>query len=416
MFCANRIVPTLLLAAALAGALLPSPAGAHTRSISHSSWRLDEDGARVKVRIPRLELTRVGLDAPPEDPGLSAVAGQYLSERLLLQTDAGPCRPTGAAEPRRADEGWAAFAWQLDCPGGTPEGIETAILLDVAPSHLHFARLALPDGKITERVLTEAAPRWALPGHPDAAESGGAGDPPSSFAAYGALGIEHILTGWDHLAFVLTLLIVSRSLGEVARVVTGFTIAHSVTLALAVLGFVHPRAAAVEAVIGFSVALVAAEYAWNRGGRGRAVPWVAAGGLTLCALLALADQGNVPLMTLLGLAVFSGCYFGLLEHTTRPERVRGVLAFAFGLVHGFGFAGILGDMQLPTDRLVPALLGFNLGVEAGQLAVVAVAWPLLSLLARPANGNWRDYVLDRLAAVLCGVGIFWFVARTFGLP
>ena len=91
-------------------------------------------------------------------------------------------------------------------------------------------------------VDLEAAPRWALPGHPDAAEGEGTGDPPSSFAAYGVLGIEHILTGWDHLAFVLTLLIVSRSLGEVARVVTGFTIAHSVTLALAVLGFVHPRA------------------------------------------------------------------------------------------------------------------------------------------------------------------------------
>ena len=146
------------------------------------------------------------------------------------------------------------------------------------------------------------------------------------------------------------------------------------------------------------------------------MPWVAAGGLALCALLALADRGNVPLMTLLGLAVFSGCYFGLLEHTTRPERVRGVLAFAFGLVHGFGFAGILGDMQLPTDRLVPALLGFNLGVEAGQLAVVALAWPLLRLLARPANGSWRDFVLDRLAAALCGIGVFWFVARTFGLP
>ena len=406
----------LLLAAALAAGLAPAAASAHTRSISHSSWRLDEDGARVRVRIPRLELTRIGLDAPPEDPSLSAVAGQYLSERLLLQTDAGPCRPAGPPEPRRADEGWAAFAWRLDCPGSAPEAIQTAVLLDVAPSHLHFARLARPDGKITERVLTEAEPRWALPGRADAAGAPTAGDPPSSFAAYGTLGIEHILTGWDHLAFVLTLLIVSRSLGEVARVVTGFTIAHSVTLALAVLGFVHPRAAAVEAVIGFSVALVAAEYAWNRGGRGRTLPWMAAGGLALCALLALADRGNVPLMTLLGLALFSGCYFGLLEHTTRPERVRGVLAFAFGLVHGFGFAGILGDMQLPTDRLVPALLGFNLGVEAGQLAVVALAWPLLRLLARPANGSWRDFVLDRLAAALCGIGVFWFVARTFGLP
>lgn len=410
-----RSVATLMtLAALLCGGLFAERAWAHTRSISHSSWRLDEDGARVKLRIPRLELTRVALDAPPDDVALSALAGRYLSERLLLHTAKGPCRPAGPVETRKADEGWAAFAWRVVCPAKAPDAIETGILLDVAPSHLHFVRLALPGGKITERVLTEAKPTWTLPTPAGGVPEPTSPDPESSLWSYLVLGIDHILTGWDHLAFVLTLLIISRTLGEVARVVTGFTIAHSVTLALAVLGFVHPHVAAVEAVIGFSVALVAAEYGWTRGGRGRAIPAIAAGGLALCALLAIANVGNVPLATLVGLALFSGCYFGLLEHTERPARIRGALAFAFGLVHGFGFAGILGEMQLPTDRLVPALLGFNLGVEAGQLAVVALVWPMLKLLARPASGRWSDFVLDRLAAALCGVGVFWFVARTFG--
>ena len=410
----QRAAALIALAALLWGGLSVGRAEAHTRSISHSSWRLEEDGARVKLRIPRLELTRVALDAPPNDAALSALAGRYLSERLLLHTAGGPCRPVGPVETRKADEGWAAFAWRVVCPTSAPEAIETAILLDVAPSHLHFVRLALPDGKITERVLTEAKPAWVLPIRTDGVADPASPSPESSLWSYLMLGIDHILSGWDHLAFVLTLLIISRTLGEVARVVTGFTIAHSLTLALAVLGFVHPHVAAVEAVIGFSVALVAAEYAWARAGRGRAIPAIAAGGLVLCALLAIADVGNVPLATLAGLALFSGCYFGLLERTERPERIRAALAFAFGLVHGFGFAGILGAMQLPTDRLVPALLGFNLGVEAGQLAVVLLAWPLLKWLAHSANGRWNDFVLDRLAAALCGVGVFWFVARTFG--
>ena len=117
--------------------------------------------------------------------------------------------------------------------------------------------------------------------------------------------------------------------------------------------------------------------------------------------------------TLAGLAVFSACHFALLERSEQPVRIRGALAFAFGLVHGFGFAGVLGEMQLPTERLVPALFGFNVGVELGQLAVVALAWPLLRLLERLAGGRWHRWVVDAGSAAICGIGLFWFVTRTF---
>ena len=411
---------------------LPSPVAAHTKSVSHSSWRFNDDGARVRLRIPRLELTRVGLDAPPEDPVLSEQAGRYLAERLVLRAGDSRCELTGEIERRRADEGWASFAWEYRCPSGAvrsggpsspapnapaasspaPSSIETAILLEVAPSHLHFARLALESGRITERVLTEESPSWQLPraGDGRAAEAAVG----SSIASYVALGVEHILTGWDHLAFVLALLILAGTLGEMARVITGFTIAHSVTLALAVLGFVQPQAAAVEAVIGFSVALVAAENAWALGGRGRVIPLATAGGLVVCGALALLGWGRVPAATLLGLAVFTACHFALLERSDRPARIRAALAFAFGLVHGFGFAGILGEMQLPTERLAPALFGFNVGVELGQLAVVALAWPLLRWLEGLAGGRWHRFAVDAGSAVICGTGLFWFVTRTFG--
>jgi len=378
----------------------------------------------VRVRIPRLQLTRVGLDAPPEDPQLAARAGLYLADHLLLRSGTSAasssstssiCQRVSDPEPRRADDGWAAFAWRYECPDGPPTAIETAILLDASPSHLHFARLSLPDGRVTERVLTEASPAWDFPRAGDEQGGGGAADPVgSSMASYIALGVEHILTGWDHLAFVLALLLLAGSLGEMARIVTGFTIAHSVTLALAVLGFVHPEAVAVEAVIGFSVALVAAENAWQLGGRGRAIPLAAVLGLSACAALAVAGLGSVSAATLAGLAVFCGCHFALLERSDRPARVRAALAFAFGLVHGFGFAGVLGAMELPTDRLAPALFGFNVGVEIGQLAVVAVAWPLLRWLERPAGGRWYQLAVDAGSAAICGVGLFWFVSRTYG--
>ena len=392
--------------------LAGTQATAHTRSVSHSSWRLEDGGARVKVRIPRLELTRVALDAPPEDRTLSLLAGQYLADRLVLRTGAAGCQQSGPVELRRADEGWAAFAWRYACPDADPTAIETAILLDVAPSHLHFARIALPGGRITERVLTDANPSWSLPGAAgdgEASEGDAAG---SALGSYVVLGIEHILTGWDHLAFVFALLILAGSLGEMARVVTGFTVAHSVTLALAVLGFVHPEAAAVEAVIGFSVALVAAENAWALGGRGRAIPAATVAVLVVCGALALLGVGNVPAAVLLGLALFCGCHFAMLERTDRPARIRGALAFAFGLVHGFGFAGVLGEMALPTDRLAPALFGFNVGVELGQLAVVALAWPALRALER-WRAPFHRTLVDAASAAICAIGLFWFVTRAF---
>lgn len=390
-------------------------AHAHTRSVSYSSWRLEEAGARVKVRIPRLELTRIALDAPPEDAVLSAQAAQYLAGRLLLTSGDTVCQPTGTPEQRSADEGWAAFSWSYTCAAGAPDQLETAILLDVAPSHAHFARVSLSGGRVRERVLTESAPSWSFATALSPGEEGNAAEATgSSIANYIVLGVEHILSGWDHLAFVLALLILAGSLREMARVITGFTIAHSLTLGLAVLGFVHPEAVAVEAIIGFSVALVAAENAWALAGRGKLIPVASVGLLVLCAAFALAGYGAVSAASLLGLAVFSGCHFALLKRSERPARIRAALAFAFGLVHGFGFAGVLGEMQLPTERLAPALFGFNVGVELGQLAVVVLIWPLLRGLERVAEGRLHRIAVDVASAGICGLGLFWFITRAFG--
>jgi hypothetical protein len=290
--------------------------------------------------------------------------------------------------------------------------VSSTLLLDVAPSHLHFARVELADGSVREAVLSEAQTSWSL------GELGATASAPdasgTSLLGYLVLGIEHIATGYDHIAFLLALLLLATSLRDVAGLVTGFTIGHSLTLALAVLGLLRPEAAAVEALIGFSIALVAAENSWLLGGRPRAVPLVVVAGLAALVAAALAGYGAVAASTLLGLALFSSCQFGLLDRASRPARVRAAVAFAFGLVHGFGFAGVLAEMELPTDRLVAALFGFNAGVEVGQLAVVAMIWPLLRSLARVRDGRWYERVAELGSAAICGLGLFWFVGRTFG--
>jgi hypothetical protein len=393
-----------------AAGLLAAGAAAHTRSISYSSWTLDAGGAWVSARISLLDLSRLALD-PSLDVGSGGRASEHLVRNLRMRVDDQPCAPAAPAEARASAQGWARFRWRIDCDRGGVVTLESRILLDVAPSHMHFARVEVADGGAVERVLTEADPQWTLSGAgPDATAPAAPGG--TSLSGYLRLGVDHILTGWDHLAFVIALLLLAGRLSEVAGLVTSFTIAHSITLALAVLGLVRPDGAAVEALIGYSIALVAAENAWLLGGRGRAVPLVLTAAVLGLAVLAAAGVGTVSAPTLVGIAVFSLCHFALLDRVDRPARLRAAVAFAFGLVHGFGFTGVLAEMALPTERLAPALFGFNLGVEVGQLAVVALVWPALLWLERRAAYTWHRAVAELGSAAVCGLGVYWFVSRT----
>ncbi len=172
------------------------------------------------------------------------------------------------------------------------------------------------------------------------------------------LGIEHILTGYDHLLFLVALLLRGGGLGSILKIITAFTVAHSITLALAVLNVVVLPDRLVESVIALSIAFVAAE--------------------------------NLFL----------------------PAAVshRWVVSFLFGLVHGFGFSGILRELGLPRQGLLLSLLGFNLGVEAGQAIAVAVFLPLLILLRRT---RWERRLVATASVAILAVGLVIFVERVF---
>ena len=371
---------------------------------------MDVDGATVHARVSLLDLSRLALH-PTFDVGSDGRAARYLAGRLRLVRGGTPCGVVEAPLAVSAPEGWVRFRWRLECSSSGPSVIESGVLFEVAPSHMHFARVEGGPGGVLERLLTEAERRFELADPDEAAPTQSAG---TTLGGYVRLGVGHILTGWDHLAFVIALLLLAARVSEVAALITSFTVAHSVTLGLAVLGLVRPEPAAVEALIGFSIALVAAENGWLLAGRGRAVPIVVFGSLLVLALLAALGWGSVSMLTLLGLALFSVCHFALLDGAARPARLRAAVVFAFGLVHGFGFAGVLAEMALPNERLVPALFGFNLGVELGQLGIVVLLWPALALLERRAPRRWHRGVSQWGSAAVCGLGVFWFLGRTLG--
>jgi hypothetical protein len=374
-------------------------AHAHGRSISYSTWDLDPDGATVEARFSALDLSLLRL---PAAAGVDPVA-RYAADHLVLERDGRACPLAAAPSELPAPDGWRVFSWRVSCPSGS-RVVRSDLLLAEAPSHLHFARLRRSDGTLAERVLGEGDPGWAVD------QGTGVLAPASSLLGFVALGSLHVLTGWDHLAFVLALLLLVRTLRDVVLVVSAFALAHSITLVLAALGALHAAPAPVAALLGFSVALVAAQDARALTGKDRLVAPL---GIALLAGMALvAARGSVALqpLALLGLAGFSVCWFALLDRTPRPTPLRVALAFAFGLLHGLAFAGELGQTALPSSGVVPALIGFNVGIELALLVLLAALWALFYLLRR-SDGRYERTVLEVGSAALCGLGLFWFLTR-----
>lgn len=388
-----------ILALLLIGVIAAPAVQAHSLGTSFSHWQLAGDGqAEVTARVAQLQLSRLQLD-PRYTPDYAAAVGALLARDLQLWSASGRCEPADV-QAHATDDGWVEASWRLRCADNAARTIRTRLFEAVAPSHLHFVRADLEGQPPVERVLSFAEPSLVL-----SAESPVAG----SLRHFIGIGIAHILGGWDHLAFVLMLILLATSLREVALVASGFTLAHSLTLAAATLGWVQVEQGRVEAMIGFSILLVAAENLWLRSARDA---WIPRAVLIALVLLAACAYDRMPLLMPLALILFTACYFGLLARVAQPQRLRLALAFVFGLVHGFGFAGLMGELALPPAQLAVGLLGFNLGVECGQLLVIALIWPLLLALRRlPRFG---DRLPQALSAGVAGLGTYWLFGRLLG--
>ena len=249
--------------------------------------------------------------------------------------------------------------WTIDC--GSPglvghqirvDGLETT-LTDV------LVRVGFADGVTHTQVLRPNLTAFTVEGAPSKW---------SVMVDYFRLGVEHILGGLDHLLFVLALLLIVGSTRRLIATITAFTIAHSITLAAATLGWVHVPQKPIEAVIALSIVFVAGEILHIRQGRSgvtRRWPWI--------------------------------------------------VAFTFGLLHGFGFAGALTEVGLPQKEIPLALLMFNVGVEAGQIAFIVVVIALLSAFRRFAQASTATpWAMPVAAYGIGGMSAFWLIERVAG--
>jgi hypothetical protein len=372
--CAAALFSTFFL-------LLPARALAHQSSVSYSTVRVDEDGTvDYTLQLSARDLYEaLALDRDREATDDEIRAGEaklatYVTAALRV-SDGGrrcPLEPRGVELVHQTDR---FVKLHLVGACGAPVRlltIEDALFFDLDPAHVAMIQVSHGDA-VVRRELTAGAARfeWDLT---TAAAPGS-----TSAADFVVHGVEHIFTGYDHICFLLGLLLVATlharrrdaasaefdartprdAAAHVLKTVTAFTLAHSLTLIAAALGWVQLPSRVVESAIALSIVYVAVE--------------------------------NI---------------------VTVEPRNRWPLAFGFGLVHGMGFASVLRPM-LPPAGIVPPLLAFNVGVELGQLSIVALVLPLLLVGTQRSPRGYRRVVVVGGSALIGLFGMLWLVDRVF---
>ncbi|MCG5051942.1 MAG: HupE/UreJ family protein [Myxococcales bacterium] len=359
------------------------PVQAHSRTSSFSTIDIASTDVRWRLRVRAVDLLApLGL---PEAGGQREIAQRlapllpdartYVRARVFVSSGPKRCPMVSADAPRLAPAETEAateviLGFVFRCPDPGPLTLRQTLFFDLDPLHTGFAQVNLAGASSLAEVFRADHQELRV------AQSGPARRLPGQVFRFWILGVEHIFTGYDHLAFLGGLLLVTalaaRSRGAspavvmplrsallaTAKIVTAFTLAHSLTLVVAALWPPLVPTRFVEPIIALSVAIV-----------------------------------------------------GLENLLPRLPRHRAVLAFAFGLIHGFGFASVLQEVGLPREGFLAALVAFNVGVESGQLVVVAVVLPALVTLAHRRPRLYERGLLPLGSAALVVAGLWWLMQR-----
>ena len=315
-----------------------------------------------------------GGTALAHDPGLSAVEVRILADRIVAEVSFAPLDLDGiqpvdsnllTIEDDRgklqlrsfrrgsSDQNSVHFLFEFASSNAGELRISAPVIVSLPRGHKQFCSVYDRENRVlAERMLSAEANDLTVGLRTTSINN-------RSILGFVLLGIEHIVTGYDHLAFLLALLLAGGSLGRNAKIITSFTVAHSLTLALATFGLVNVPSAIVEPVIAASVVFVGVE--------------------------------------------------NLLK---RRLTSRWLVTFVFGLVHGLGFASILREMGIGGFgvRVAVPLLSFNLGVELAQIAIAALVLPLVWRLQQRPNFALRH--APALSLLITFAGLYWFLART----
>ena len=376
----------------------------HQRSESYSKVKIDDQNnlklVQVEFSIQTFVLQRLNLGFT--DNWEQELTNEITQNFIFNQN----CNPKDPPFLKNSfSTGYISLSWKMLCDSEILE-IDLNLFFDKDPARTHITTFLINSEAFPEKVFTNTNRNWSETDKQ--AQDSSSFD---SFTDYLGLGFKHILSGFDHLAFLLALLILKLPIKRLVIIITGFTIGHSLTLALGALDLITPSSQLVEALIGYSTLIIAMESAATITKSYNLYSNILVS-LSFILILILSIFGHLKFIYgLIGMTVFSYCYLRLASKYSNFTLTIGVTCL-FGLIHGFGFAGNLSSIGLMEGRLLPAIFGFNIGVELGQILVVIVLSLIFHQVGKFLRGN-TDFLRVFTASGLSCIGVFWFLERLF---
>lgn len=357
------------IALALACLAAATPAWAHDVGLSSAAVQLRTNrldalltfAARETEEVMSLDLDQNGITSPDEFALGREMLAVALATNCQVRFDNAEARLTQVS-CRLDSSNNVDLSFSCELPSFRQLEMNFGVIRLLTPGHRMFFTLLTPSNEvIAERLLSQNSPSVAIQLDADMSEATPADETASpTFIGFLKLGVEHILTGYDHLLFLFALLVVTRNATSALKVITCFTLAHSITLGVATFDLVQIPSRVVEPLIAVTIIYVGVENVWKRG----------------------------------------------------DPHGRWMLTFVFGLIHGFGFASVLRELGVGSQSGVAMpLFSFNLGVELGQIAVAAIALPIIWQLRK-----WEFFLrrgVPACSVMVALLGAFWFIERVW---
>ena len=388
-----------------------SPLNAHYFSESFSKWNVVDNKVEANFSLLTLESTRIfqveNYQKIMFEENLSEtdVFKIYLSQHLKVTSEGKNCSLVDEIKELNSQEGSLNLSLNFECPSNKEIKIINNALFNLVQSHIHIARIYIDNNLYTEKAL------FFNDQSIDLNEEKENNSFSNSFYKFFSLGLNHILSGYDHLLFILGLLLLVTNLKRLLLVITGFTIGHSLTLSLSVINIIQVKSSLVEALIGYTIMFVGLEYLYKENNDHR----VSMIFITTLSLLLLIFGNlinpNFPYFLILGILLFSLGYFYLLKNLNSENNLLSIITIIFGLIHGFGFGGFLLGSKISSENIFSGLLGFNLGVEVGQIIFVLLILLIYKLLMTLKITKIIEVMKNLSFFAVVFFGFFFFIQR-----
>ena len=390
---------------------LLSPLNAHYFSESFSKWNVVDNKVEANFSLLTLESTRIfqveNYQKIMFEENLSEtdVFKIYLSQHLKVTSEGKNCSLIDEIKELNSQEGSLNLSLNFECPSNKEIKIINNALFNLVQSHIHIARIYIDNNLYTEKAL------FFNDQSIDLNEEKENNSFSNSFSKFFSLGLDHILSGYDHLLFILGLLLLVTNVKRLLLVITGFTIGHSLTLSLSVINIIQVKSSLVEALIGYTIMFVGLEYLYKENNDHR----VSMIFITTLSLLLLIFGNlinpNFPYFLILGILLFSLGYFYLLKNLNSENNLLSIITIIFGLIHGFGFGGFLLGSKISSENIFSGLLGFNLGVEVGQIIFVLLILLIYKLLMTLKITKIIEVIKNLSFFGVVFFGFFFFIQR-----